>query len=478
MGAPDPLASAAQEWYRKGTEALGRDNFDFAEECFANAIKMKPGHVLFRQVKHGASKKKYNDNGTGARMAGMKLMSIRGKAKKARMKEDWATADAACEEGLRVNPWDAQLYAELGEISKERDHGEIAAYAYKNAVALDLENIPYNFALAYILRDRGEYKEARACCTRILKVDNLNAEARSLKSQLDAEEVMDRGGIENAESTQDVKVDKPTNAYEEDRRARKGRGAEAAAPGESEEMDMRAAIRKDPENVALYEKLASFLREDRRPADALEWLDKALEISNNDTGILEQKEDVEIEIMKEKTQETIDRARKNPERERLQEKAATMKKELLTREVEVLASRIDRHPNDMKMRFELAERYRRTKQFVKAIPLLQQAVADSRIKEDALVSLGECFVRSGKMDLGRRQFEKSLETLNGKDKPDAFKTAHYWLGRIYEKGDKNELAENHYTEILSVDYEYRDVLKRLEEIQGGDEFGDIDDEDM
>jgi len=148
----------------------------------------------------------------------------------------------------------------------------------------------------------------------------------------------------------------------------------------------------------------------------------------------------------------------------------------MQREVEVLAGRVENHPNDMKMRYDLAERYRKTKQYVKAIPLLQQAVADIRISEDALVSLGECFIRSGKADLGRRQFIKALETLNAKDKPDAFKNAHYFLGRLYEKASKNEDAEKHYNEILGVDYDFRDVLKRLEEIQGGDEFEDFDDD--
>ncbi|MCP4513118.1 MAG: tetratricopeptide repeat protein, partial [Fuerstiella sp.] len=195
------------------------------------------------------------------------------------------------------------------------------------------------------------------------------------------------------------------------------------------------------------------------------------------SSILEEKEDVELEIMRERSGEAAERARKNPEKERLKEKSDGMKKELMTREVEVLASRIDRHPNDMKMRFELADRYRKIKQYPKAIPLFQQASADSRMKEDSLVMLGECFVRAGKADLGRRQFIKALETLNAKDKPDFFKQAHYWLGRLYEKTGKNEDAENHYTEILSVDYDFRDVLKRLEEIQGGDEFGDIVDDD-
>jgi hypothetical protein len=41
------------------------------------------------------------------------------------------------------------------------------------------------------------------------------------------------------------------------------------------------------------------------------------------------------------------------------------------------------------------------------------------------------------------------------------------LGRIYEKAGKNEQAEHHYGEILANDYEYKDVLKRMEEMQGG-----------
>ncbi len=181
--------------------------------------------------------------------------------------------------------------------------------------------------------------------------------------------------------------------------------------------------------------------------------------------------------MKDRASEATDRARKNPDKERLQEKAKALKKDLVVREIEVLASRIDRNKNDMKMRFELADRYSKTKQYKLAIPLFQQASADSRLKEDALVALGECFVRTGKMDLGRRQFEKALETLSEKEKPDAFKNAHYFLGRLYEKTKKNELAEHHYTEILSVDYDFRDVLKRLEDLQGGDEFEDFDDDD-
>ena len=141
----------------------------------------------------------------------------------------------------------------------------------------------------------------------------------------------------------------------------------------------------------------------------------------------------------------------------------------------MLESRIENHQNDMRLRTDLADRYRKIKRFKDAIPLYQQATKDSRLQANALVCLGECFVRTGQMKLGKRQFDKALELINNKDHEDSFKLAHYYLGRIYEKADKPDQAEHHYGEILGVDYEYKDAQKRLEELQGADEFEDFDD---
>ncbi|MEZ6131330.1 MAG: tetratricopeptide repeat protein [Planctomycetaceae bacterium] len=478
MSDPDPMSSAAQDWFKKGTDAMNRQNWDFAVECFSSSVKMKPDFVLFRQTKHGCCRKMHGDNGTGARMAGMKLMGIRGKIKKARSNQDWQTVDRLAEEGLVVNPWDAQLYADIGMACSELERGEIAKYALGKACELDQTNIEFLKAFGQVLRERGDYKEARRCFERAYKLDPNDGESRSMMSKLDAESVMDRGGYEKADSTKDVQTEKPaaTNAYEEDRRARKGAQKGTIAPGESVEMDLRAAIRKDPNNVALYQKLADVLIASRQLPQAIETLDKALELVPNNEGLKEIREDVELDIIREKVGEAAERLRKFPTRENLKTKYDALKSDLMQREMEVLAGRVESHPNDMKMRFDLAERYRKTQQYAKAIPLLQQAVADMRLSEDALVSLGECFIRSGKADLGRRQFMKALETLNAKDKPDAFKNAHYYLGRLYEKAGKNDEAEKHYNEILGVDYDFRDVLKRLEEIQGGDEFESFDDD--
>ena len=86
----------------------------------------------------------------------------------------------------------------------------------------------------------------------------------------------------------------------------------------------------------------------------------------------------------------------------------------------------------------------------------------------ALTSLGKCFMQEKKYPLARRQFEKAVPKLNAHEQVDLFKDVHYWLGRLCEASSDHETAENHYGEVLAVDYEYRDCLQRLEKMQGGE----------
>jgi tetratricopeptide (TPR) repeat protein len=482
MTKPDPMERAAQDWFRKGTEALQKENFKYAVECFGTSAKMKPDNVVYRQTRHGSIERMYGNNGSGARMASMRVMGIKGRIKKGRMKKDWAAVDQAAEDGIFINPWDAQMFAEIGEAAVEREYWEVAKYAWSKAVKYDIKNDAYNRALGMVLREVGEYMAARDCFRRIYEANPTDAEARSMMSQLDAESVMDRGGYERAESTRDVasQPEAKTNAYEQDRQARKGKKKEAEAPGESREADLRHAIRKEPDDVNNYLRLADHYRTERRLAESLDYYEQSLEKTPNDTDVLELKEDVELEIMRDKLAENEELLRRNPDKTRLKEKVVAGRKELIVREIEIFEARIERHPQDMKMKYDLAQRYRKTKQHARAIPLYQQASADSRLKESALVWLGECFVRNNKMELGRRQFERALEALNAADQPEPFKLAHYWLGRIYEKARRTSEATDHYTEILSVDYGYRDTQERLEGLEQGDaalKFDDDDDSD-
>ncbi|MEZ6034271.1 MAG: tetratricopeptide repeat protein [Planctomycetaceae bacterium] len=467
----DEREKGAQDWFRKGTEAMNHKNWDYAIKAFGMCVVLMPEVLLYRQSKHGCIRKSFNDNGTGAKMAGMRLMGIRGRIKKCRMQKDWKGVETAVEEGLLVNPWDAQLMFDLGDACENQQNAAIARYGLERAVEYDKNNIEYNRRLGHLLVERRDYKPARACFERIYKLDSNDSDARTMMGRIDAESTMHRGGYEDADNTRDVKVEQtvaPVNAYEADRQARKGTQKAADAPGESEESDLLHAIRKDAKNVNLYLKLADLYIKERQFGKAQDQYHKALEITNN-AEIREQLHEVQLTMLRNDLSDAAVRVQKNPGKERLVEKVKILKAELLVKEIEFLTFGVDLHPNDMRKKYELAQRLMNIKETSKAIPLLQQSVSDPRIKVEAMVLLGECFAKDGKLELARRQFEKALDGLSATDKPDSFKAAHYYLGRIFEKAKKRDQAEHHYGEILAVDYEYKDVKKRLEELGGGDD---------
>lgn len=452
---------AANCW-KKATEALSREQFDYAVDMFFRAMQLSPDNVLYRQSLRGAARKMYGDNGSGARMSSIKLMGTRGKIKKSRLTRDWKTVDALAEEGLKVNPWDAGLNATVGEACKNLGFSDVALFGYELALKADPESKEYNREYALLQEERGNYKEAISAWHRICKIDPDDNEARSKLTHLEASSMMKSGGYDDAQSTRDVK-----SAYDLDRKPRDRKQPEATGPGVSLEADLQRAIRKEPANKDNYLKLADLYRRDNRLEEAVEMLRKALELSGGDPAIREQCEDVELELLRHSHQLAKDALADDPQDATAKKNAVALGREVLLREIEVFSRRVERYPKDARLKFELARRHMQMAEHAKAIPLLQQAVADSRIEADVLVHLGDCFVQEKKPVLALRQYEKAKGLVNLHDNPDLFKRVYYMLGRLYEEAGKTAQADECYQEVLGVDYEYRDTLKRLENLQSG-----------
>jgi len=456
-GDKDDLARRC--WVR-GNEAIPKENWDYAIQMYGQAAKMVPNNLTFRQSLRFTEYKKYDNNKKGAAMAGMKLMGPKGRIKKCRMSKNWAGVADAAEDGLAINPWDAQLNADLGDALKELGHIDTAIFSYQQSIEADKLNIAVNKTLAALLEDRGEYKAAIDCWKRILQADPHSGEARSKITSLDARTVMDRGGYEGAESTRGVMADHEIAK-------RLGLNKNADGPGVSVEADLQRAIRKDPANKDNYLKLADYYKREGELEKAEEQLLKALEISGNDISIREVLEDVQLELMKRTCEVTKEQVRSNPDDAGLKQRAAEQANELLKRELEVFAKRVERYPNDMRLKYELGLRYMRVKKWQLAIPLFQQARSDPRIKGEALLNLGKCFYYDGKPQLAIRQFEAAMAEVKYEEKPDVYKDLYYAAGRLYEEMKNVQAAEDAYQKVLEVDYNFRDTVKRLNKLQGG-----------
>ena len=91
---------------------------------------------------------------------------------------------------------------------------------------------------------------------------------------------------------------------------------------------------------------------------------------------------------------------------------------LIKSEIQVFSKRIERHPQDSRLKYELGKRYMRIKRNKDAIKLFQQSVADKRIETEVYVLMGECFLNESQVPLAKRQFEKALPNLNSHDDED------------------------------------------------------------
>lgn len=457
---PDKNKIAADCW-KKGTEALSKQNWDYAIEMFFQAAMFVPDNLNYRQTLRGAERKKYGDNGSGARMAGMRLMKVRGQAKKARMTHDWDRLDRVAEEGLQVNPWDGQLNADVAEACSQRGFDECAIFGFQKAIEADPDNKPWNKKLAALHESRGNYEEAINRWRHIYKLDPKDSEARTKISGLEASSAMERGGWEDAKSTQDIKK----TAYDEHRTGRSAVPEEALGPGMSQEADLQRAIRKDPASKDGYLKLADFYRRNKQLEEAREALQKALEISG-DVNVREQMEDVELDLFRRNLERAKDAHQADAADETAKKNHAALARELVHREIEVFSRRVERYPQDMKLKFELARRFMRRQEWKQAIPLLQQAANDTRLQAEGRLQLARCFIGDKKATLAHRQLSLAAELLNPQDNKSAFCETHYLLGRLEEEANHRDAAEKHYNEIIAYDYGYKDAIERLERLQG------------
>ncbi len=461
--ADDPKKKIAGDCFRKGTEAMAKQNWDYAIEMIGQAVKFDQGNLLFRQTLRGVEQRKY-PKGTGAKMAGMRLMGVKTSLKKARMTKNWAQLDLSAEEGLALTPWDADLNADMGEATSNLGFTDVAVFGYRKAVEVDPNNKVYLRALGKLLEQKGEFSDSIKCWERVFKLDPLDMEARSKITQLNASSVIRDGEFEDDQG-------KKTERSVEDIRKIIGKQTSATAaadgPGQSEEADLQRAIRKDPDNKDGFLKMADFYRRNGKTEEAREMFQKALELSGGDHNIREQVEDCELELMRKSVEIAKSNAAKKGDDEAAKSAAKALATELLKREVAVYQTRVERHPNDLRAKYTLGQSFVKLQMFAQAIPMLQASVQDHRIEADALLLLAKCFIQEKKGILARKQLEKAVPKLNPIENRGTFLEARYYLGRLCEEAKEYAEAEEHYGEVLAVDYEYKDALKRLESLPKG-----------
>jgi tetratricopeptide (TPR) repeat protein len=134
-------------------------------------------------------------------------------------------------------------------------------------------------------------------------------------------------------------------------------------------------------------------------------------------------------------------------------------KELTEYRIQTTASLVERYPNDYSFRYEYGSLLFGAGRLDDAIQQLQYAQRNPKFRQASILSIGKCFVASGKFDLGVDQLllaKSEVPVMN-----DLKKEIIYELGGAYEKMARTKEAIEEYKAIYMADSGYRDVSKKI-----------------
>lgn len=123
-------------------------------------------------------------------------------------------------------------------------------------------------------------------------------------------------------------------------------------------------------------------------------------------------------------------------------------------------ARVANYPNDLQLRFELAELYWLGEGYDQALEQFQLAQRNPQRRREAMVYIGRIFHLKKQYDMAREQFEKALKEMLIMD--EAKMNTLYYLGLLCEDSGDSERARECFRQIYQSNVKYRDVKQRIE----------------
>lgn len=465
-----PLSPASRQRLQKvfehGTRCAEKNDYDYATQLFSQCVVEDPGNVVFLQSFLANLQKKYGNNKSGARMAGLKIKSPRSTLNKASANGKWPEALQAGCTALAINPWDIPTLLAMAHAFDELGIDESQLSILRWALDTNPKDINVNRQAAVTLQRMGQFDQAIACWHRVEQAKPHDEEALKSISRLSVEKTIHEGGYDPDLLRQDGSADSGSHSSV----ARYSRGAKDELAEESDEDQQlppeeryRKEIAKDPTDLQAYFKLSDLQVREHRYDEAEKLLEQAMQMSGGgDLRVRERQED--LLMRRSRTQQAI--AEKQYEEDPTDENrqlAARMKAHANQIELETYASKADRDPSNTRLKYELALRLKRAGKPKEAIPHLQAARSDSQRRVQVLLELGECFQKIEQYKLALGSYEQALEAC---DEPDSEsrRLALYRAGVLATGMRELDRAERHLTELAGLDFAYRDVSDRLDKI--------------
>lgn len=435
-----------QQCFEHGNKKMTSGEFDYANEMFSQCVSSDPGNVIYAQTFVGNLRQKYGNNKKGSKMSFISGAKARGLLKKAELGKNWDSVIKHGVEILQLDPWDVGALTAMGKATAALGYTESQLAYLRMALDKNPDDPDVNRLCAIELRERGQFDQALACWTRVLKSRPDDVEAKKTSADITVEKTIEKGRYEDA----DLKTTRSTMQQE------------GTGPQLTPEQALEKEIKGDPKNAGNYRELADLHLNQDRWTEAEDVLKRGAEALPDDLDLKERWLSIQVDHMQRKLREMKDKYETSPSEE-LKKEFYNLKKEYTEKQLDVQRFRVERFPTNPGFRFDLAATYQQHGMYKEAIGEFQQAKADGTRRGVCLLALGQCFQQIKQYRLAMNHYEEAVEAISEQDFDNRKKVLYLAAKLAYGLKDY-DTAEKHAEVLAGIDFSYKDVGDLLDKI--------------
>lgn len=455
----DSAMSQSKKLKEKATQALDKKNYDYAANLFRQLADIDPGDPDALQGLRTCAIQSAKVAGDPPARYVVQAKNLINEAKilfftstKKWDKLLGTTIDAIC-----VDPGNVRLFKTCGRAAFNTGKKELGIYCYGLVLDKDSENFEALYSLGKLYEGTGELETAQDYIRRAVKADPTSHDAaqaeKAIAAKISIEQSKGKSGVRDF-----IRDEDEAQALEK---------KSHFARTDDEIQDLieieKKALEESPNDNKALRRIGDLYAKKKDFEEAEQAFSKLLEMDPEDFQVKGRLGDLRIaksEHAVETQEKAVEGDQTNVE---LRKKLEQMKKDHLLIEIEVFSEKVKDRPTDLSLRFELGERFFKAGKIDEAIAEFQHSVKDPKRKLQSQNYLGKAFKEKKMYDMAANQFLAALEFLPLMNP--LKKDILYTLADTYELKGLNDSAKERFTELLSHDIGYKDVSKRVSDLE-------------
>lgn len=463
-----------QQLFERGCELAHKEkpDFDYAHDLFSQAVLNDPGNLVYVEAMLDNLQRKYNNNKKGGRFnfGGRKAF------KEAVAEDDWHEIFREGMEILKANPWDTQALREMARACAFNRHNEVELRYLKNALDGKPKDVEVNRHCAQSLARMGQFDMAISCWSRVDEKTKDGVAERMMSELTLAKTMGQPASFEAIGATGERPMAPKPSARPAEELADAEADAEIATDTETQpdvddkpkialnqRQTLERAIESKPSELDNYIQLADLHSKERRYKEAVDVLAKAIDAVGPSLKLETAHEDAQIMNAKARAAIAEQRAAAAGTDES-KELVQKLRSDLNRLELDIFEKRSRRYPEQMRLKYELGVRLRRSGNALQAIKAYDEARSDPNCQVASTLEMGECWQQLKQYAKALKCYAAAIQASSELD-GERQKRALYRGAVLAAAMKQPQQAKPWFEELLKLDSGYKDAAARLDKLE-------------